>query len=332
MNDSIHNFLNCEDPLSEEITLNSDNEQEWLEITKDFLSFSNSYGGYLIFGVEDGSFKVKGLTEESTNILTNTNLIKQKINRFIEPPIELIRSKSYETKNGWIVVIYIPESRTVTHVISKDGSFKYPSGKSKIFLYKGSIFVRKSAGNKLASSRDIDEIVNKRLEYFRTTLLNKIAKVVEAPTSTEVLIISTDETDQDTKKFVIEDAPDAIPIKGMSFTTAPQTTEQEIAGWNSMHIKSSLAIPPVKSLWKYYYDRENISLSSELRISLVKFSVIQNVPFFYWLQDRSAVEIKKMIDQSLHEIKPRADTAGFFKLATFLGKFPKTCRKSIAYG
>lgn len=318
MPESINKYLKSDDPLSldafnflinykEEdgkidykLDFDFNNEKDWLEITKDFIAFANTYGGYLVFGVKDSSFQVKGLNENIINILTNTNLLRQKINRFIEPPIQQIRSKSFDINGNKIVIIFIPETTSTTHVVLKDGSFEYTNGIKKTMLLKGTIYVRKSAGNKLADSRDIDELFNKRSEIFKKSLLNNIAKVVEAPSNTKLLIVSTDKITKNSNKFVIEDSTDSIPIKGMSFTISPQTTEQEIAAWKSLNEKDPSAIPPEKTIWKYYIDRGQISLSKKTKLALVKFSILRGVPFFYWLQGCSYINIKKMILESLH--------------------------------
>ena len=338
MNEKILQFLNSNDPLSDEALkyiinykeedqnidykLNFDysSERDWLEITKDFLAFSNSSGGYLIFGIKDKSHEIIGLDDDTCKVLTDTNLIRQKLNRYIDPSIDSIRSKQYIVEEKKLVVIFIPESKTIIHVISKDGTFKYPSGERKTLLFKGSVYVRKSAGNKIAGSREFDELFNKHLEVFKQSLLSKITKVVESPTNTEVFIVAQDKTGDDTKKFIIEDGPDAIPVKGLSFTTAPRTYEQEIASWKSMNERDPLAIPPEEKLWKFYTEREKIQINETLKLAIVKFSIICHVPYFYWLRDTSNSNIKDMIIQGLHELKPGSNTIGFFKLAPFLGK------------
>ena len=69
-------------------------EREWLEITKDVISFANSRGGYLVFGIEDASYSRIGLTQDLAKVLTNTNNVLQKVNRHIEPQISLLRTRA----------------------------------------------------------------------------------------------------------------------------------------------------------------------------------------------------------------------------------------------
>lgn len=90
MRNSAKEFLSSEDPLSEqaiEFLLDyqeedssvdyklsfSDEEREWLEITKDIIALSNTYGGYLVFGIKDGTFDKIGLDAEMHQTIRDVN-------------------------------------------------------------------------------------------------------------------------------------------------------------------------------------------------------------------------------------------------------------------
>src|SRR5438552_3581907 len=108
---SVKRILDSEDPLSPEsiaIILNfrEENEhidykvafaygedREWLNITKDFLAFANTDGGFLVFGVADRTFDKVGMELKSAEYLSDVNNIQQKINRYISPPITNFRAK-----------------------------------------------------------------------------------------------------------------------------------------------------------------------------------------------------------------------------------------------
>ena len=173
-----------------------------------------------MFGINDSEKKIVGLTKNITDIIKDANNVHQKINRHLEPNIIGLRAKEFKIGDHSIVIIYIPQSVGITHMISKEGVFDHPSGKPKTLLQKGTIYVRRSAGNHLADSRDLSDIIERRIDQFRDALLEKVAKVVHAPASSDVFILSKDKGDKEAKRFIIEDSPDAIAIKGMSFTVA----------------------------------------------------------------------------------------------------------------
>jgi len=64
---------------------NLDDTRRTLEITKDVIAFANTHGGFLVFGVENESFRLVGLAAESVRALVDINKISQKLNSHIKP-------------------------------------------------------------------------------------------------------------------------------------------------------------------------------------------------------------------------------------------------------
>lgn len=340
-------YLRSEDPLSDDAiefllkygeedlyidykeTIEKSNDKEWIELSKDIMAFANSCGGYLLFGVQDSTFNLIGLNQGSAAIAKNTDMVQQKTNRYIEPEILNLRSKEHVTEGKIFVVLFVPESIGKTHVVSKDAFVKYPSGDRKLIFHKGTIYVRRSAGNHLCDSRDLDELISKRIKHFKKNLLDNISRVVEAPAESDVYILSQDPTAKTNKKFIIEDAPDAIKIKGMSFAISPETIEQEVSAWISLSKKEDAAIPPPKILWKWYFNRESLNLSKVQKLALAKFCMVSDLPPFYWIKDGSADSISKILDVAIGLISSRTRVDIIVGVAAFLGKkiYTKTLKK-----
>lgn len=333
---SIINLISSDDPLSDEAIsflidyeeedtlvdykLSFDNsDREWLEISKDILAFTNTVGGYLVFGIKDGTYDKIGIDEEVLQITTNANNIIQKINRNIEPQIQLLRCKSFMIGEKDFSVIFLPPSLDKTHIINRNASFKFPSGKEKQVLYVGTTYVRRSAGNHMMDARDFDDIVNRRINHFRNSLLDKIARVVEAPHATEVIIVSDENKTGKEGKYIIEDAPNALAIKGMSFTVSPETTEQEIMGWIAMTNRDKEALPTQPITWKWYKERHELKLTNEQKIEVAKYSLLTGVPAFYWLVDCKASSIKTMLLETLTRQLDISSVGDIVSTGAFLG-------------
>lgn len=347
MDEAIVKYLRSEDPLSDdaiefllkyrEEDLYIDHKEmiekrynkEWIELTKDIMAFANSHGGYLLFGIQDSTYNLIGLDEDSAAIVKNIDMVQQKINRYTEPEILNLRSKEHIKEGKIFVVLFIPESLGKTHMVSKDAVVKYPSGDKKIILHKGTIYVRRSAGNHLCDSRDIDELLSKRIKHFKKNLLSNISRVVEAPAESDVYILSQDPTAKTNKKFIIEDAPDAIKIKGMSFTISPETIEQEVSVWISLSKKEAAALPAPKILWKWYFQRESLNLSKAQRLAVAKFCMVLDVPAFFWIKGCTADSISKILDEASALISSRTRVDIIVGVAAFLGKsiFTKTLKR-----
>jgi len=333
----IKDCVTSDDPLSEEI-INylvayheetelidfkisiENNEREWLEITKDVLAFSNTYGGYLVFGVKNATFEIAGLSEESLGLISDANKLMQKINRNVEPPISLVRCKQFKVGICNLVAIFIPASRDKTHLISKDASFNHISNKTQLLLREGTTYVRKSAGNHLVDSRDFDDIVNRRIAHFKNTLLENITKIVKAPIDSGIFVLSQDKSNPDHTRFVIEDSPDAIPVKGLSFTISPETVEEEIAGWIAMTKREPVAIPTAEITWKWYRERVLINLSAEQRLWVARYCLQTMTPAFYWLRDCNATSISDMLNTALLDNDDIDSIGEIVSTGAFLGR------------
>jgi hypothetical protein len=280
-------------------SFNVQDEREWLEITKDIMGFANLNGGYILFGVRNGTFEQIGIDCDTNVVLRDSNNILQKINRNLEPPINLLRCKPFIRESKYFVAVFIPSSLGTTHIVSRDGGFKFPSGEAKIVLRKGTIYVRRSGGNHLADARDLDDIINRRIDHFKSSLLDKISRVVESPQENEVFVVSQDQTTETHRKFVIKDAPDSIPVKGMSFTLSPETQEEEIMAWIAISKKEAKAIPSPAIVWKWYRERKRLNLTSEQKLQVAKFCLLNEIPVFFWIKECEAKDIKTTLIETL---------------------------------
>lgn len=305
-------------------------EREWLEITKDIVAFSNTFGGYLVFGIKDGTFEKIGLQNDVHEVVRDANNIIQKINRNIEPHIQLLRCKTFNEDSKDFVIIFIPPSLDKTHIVSRNSSFKYPSGKEKTVLYVGTTYVRRSAGNHMMDARDLDDIVNRRLNHFKESLLDKIVRVVEASQASEVLVVTETPESGEYNKFIVEDAPDAMPIKGMSFTVAPETTEQEIMGWIAMTSRDEEATPTPAITWKWYKERKTLVLTNEQKLEVARYCLLTEVPVFFWLITCNSAQIKTMLLEVLTRQLSINVIGNVVSVGAFLGnKFHKALIRRI---
>lgn len=309
-----------DDRLDYKQTIDPSSEKDWLEITKDISAFANTYGGYLVFGIDDGEKKIVGLSKKVADTIKDVNNLHQKINRHLEPNVIGLRAKEFKINGLSIVVLYIPQSVGVTHIVSKDGTFTHPSGKQKTLLQKGTLYVRRSAGNHLGDSRDLSDLIERRIDQFRDALLEKVAKVVQSPTSSDVFILSRDPGDKKAKRFIIEDSPESIAIKGMSFTVAPEGFEEEIAAWSVLSRGNSESLPSPVVLWRWYADRSEINVGENHRLAIFQFSLWSQVPAFYWIQEIKAARIRKTLLETVRNRPNNIGVREMLTVASFLGR------------
>ena len=301
-------------------TFNKDDEKHWVGITSDAMAFANTLGGFIVFGVRDKDFEVVGIEEAAKAALTDTNQLLQKLNRYVSPHFSHIRSKSYQADNGTIVVIYIPESKGKTHIYVKNVSYKYPSGTTKTIISEGMIFIRRSATNHVVKPEDLEFIINKRIEYYKDSILSKISKIIEAPAEHQVLIFDPDSKKGDENTFAISASPDAIPVKGMSFTIVPSSDVEEIAGWVSLSKRDLSFLPSKERLWHFYAKRKDLKLNREQIFEMMKFSLLLESPVFYWLNSISQDDIKNILVKVFDSTKKLSIKSDVLNISSFLGK------------
>ena len=308
-----------DDKVDYKKTFAPDLQKSWLELAKDISAFANTFGGYLVFGVQDNDKKVVGLERSVADILKESDNIQKKINRNLEPPITSIRAKEFRF-DGIIVVIHIPQTKNTTHMISKDGEFTHQSGARKKILHHGTFYVRRVGGNHLGDSRDLDGVVERRVDAFRESLLDKVATVVNAPVDSEILIATKGEPLAGENQFVITNSADALEVKSMSYTIPPKTAEQEIAGMCAFHKANKGEIPSPLMMWKWYEERLSLSLSVEHRLALFKFALWVGAPVFYWINDLKAKDLRSALYDAVRMRRDNLHLSQSLEVAAFLGK------------
>lgn len=312
---SIKSILESENPLSDDaidflfsyhgedeqidykVHFNIESDREWLNITKDFLAFSNTNGGFLIFGIEDATYEKKGLDLKTALYLSDVNKIQQKINRYISPPITHIRSKKIEWNKLHFIVVHIPVSKNCTHIVSLDGTYTNDKQERQYVLRPGMIFIRKSGANSLIDSNSFEELLNRRIDYFKEQLLNKISRVVESPPNHEILVFDPEAKEElsGQKKYRISSSSDAIPVVGMSFTIAPTTDEQLISSWIALSKNDPLFVPRKNQIFRLYARRLELKLTEEQVEWMALYSLIVDAPVFYWLQGLPKIKVVEIL-------------------------------------
>lgn len=338
MSKSLGELLNSADPLSEEAIIAAldareenalvdykvsfeNEDREWLEVTKDVMSFANTEGGYLAFGVKNGTYERVGLDEGAMLLLSDPNNLMQKFNRHVEPHFTGLRAKVFEQDRKRFVVVLVPASLGHTHIVSKDGAYTHPSGTPKVVLRRGTFYVRRSGANHLADARDLDAVIERRIRRFRSKLLENITRVVESPVETEVLVVKQKGGEEGlSKKFVIENSSNAIAVKGMTFSVAPETPEQEVAAWTAINEGNSAEVPSAGTVWRWYGLREQLQLTLQQRLRVAMFSLLKGAPAFYWLRGSSAPEIKEALVEALGHPSDADCQANTLAVSAFFGK------------
>lgn len=115
-------------------------DRGWMNLAIDVSSFANMYGGYIVFGVKDRSFDLVGISKDEADLIANIELMGQKLGSFLEPPIQTVRSKTFELDGRTFGIICTQRSRS-THIFERDAETTITrKGKThkKLVVQKGS--------------------------------------------------------------------------------------------------------------------------------------------------------------------------------------------------
>jgi hypothetical protein len=331
---SIADLIKSSDPLSdeaarvvvgyrEETTLIDfkvtfvDEDEKWLDVTKDVMAFANTEGGYLVFGVKDKTFEAVGLGSALCVHLADTNNWLQKLNRYVEPNFTGIRCRALDIDGKSFTIVFVPPSVGHTHVVSKDAVVK---GTTKVVLRQGTFFVRRTGGVHLADARDLDAVLQRRLEHARASWLGKFAQVMAAPPEAQLLMVKKEKQEGLQQTFVVENAPSAIAVKGQTFNIAPKTAEEAVQRWIGMTDANAGDLPSPDTVWKWYRNRHTMNLTCDEKLRVAAYSLLQGAPFFFWLQGCPGESIKEML-VALLERKPDLQVVeNVLGASAFLGK------------
>jgi len=311
--------------------------REWLSLTKDFVAFANSHGGYLVLGVKDKTREKVGLEELTFNHLVEPNNILQKINRYIQPKISDIDIKAIEDKPKRFIVIFVSANPNTTHIIENNAAFKDQSGKERIVLRKGEVYVRRAGQSVVATHSDFEKLIERRMDQFRDLISENFLKVVKETSPRHGIVIAREpgsETDGTAYKY--SNSADAIPVKGLPGTVPPESLNEALRTSIAMYKYDESCIPPNKMLYDFYANRTTLTLPSEELEYLIRFNLLRNCPSFYWLmycKKETAVRVlRETFADSAYAVKERILKVSFFTDASLYRKLKREVNRIRTLG
>jgi hypothetical protein len=143
---------------------------------------------------------------------------------------------------------------------------------------------------------------------------------VRSPAGSNLFILSKDPEDASGERFIIEDSPESIPVKGMSFTVSPKGNEEEIAAWSVLSSGKSNVRPPPEIVWSWYSHRDNIEIRTPHKLSLFQFSLWTAAPAFYWIKGVENSLVRQALLSAIRSRPSGIEVKPFLVVASFLGK------------
>lgn len=170
------------------------------ELVKDICAFLNNcvdIDKYIIFGVEDNTWKIVGMQGQPKIEISN---IQQLLNQYVEPSVMI--------DVGEITV----DEKTLGYIKIRKDNFDRPyiikksaSDNNRFVIREGEIYIRKGATNFIANRKDLDNIYNKRQKFsIRIDSNINIVKIQDQLRTKKYISLNIDFVNELEKNYVIE--------------------------------------------------------------------------------------------------------------------------------
>jgi len=268
----------------------------WMNLAKDVYGFSNFGGGYIVIGVEDGTFKLIGLKDFHVDV-------EELIEKFSKWATKRVSIKYKEYKKNILgeerifPVLYV-EGANSSPIITKTKGEYEEEGKKKTAFLQNTIYIRKESSTKPISSEDYPllfwDLVKRSVEYNSSKevpleVINELGRKKQPDKVDETLWFNL---------FPVTEIPDLIYFSETNFRTPKeiydQLAEQEIPTF-LLEDKKIYTFKPL--------DNENI-------LSSIIDSKVNTIKAKEWLDD--PVKNKKLIKLLNFHLKKLSKNKGFF--------------------
>ena len=147
-------------------------------VIKALVSFANTDGGLIVFGV-DPAGKWAGFTERE---LENTDpaMIAELLSEYVTPELSGVNYGILRRQRRRFPTLHVPPSVSMPHVISKEVVEKQADGRTAVYLQKHAVYCRYQGKSDLATASQYARIIAQRTEMLRSELLRRV-KEVEIP-------------------------------------------------------------------------------------------------------------------------------------------------------
>ncbi len=150
-------------------------------VVKAIISFANTAGGFILFGV-DNDGKVIGLTKEEVREFDPAK-VTELVNSCITPDITEFNLYFFTQNKKRIAVLHVPPSKLMPHVTTKEVFEQVHGQKRVVFLARYALYCRYGAKSDIARPADYERILTRRTNFLREELLRRFKEVtISKPT------------------------------------------------------------------------------------------------------------------------------------------------------
>jgi len=293
-------------------------KRAWLETAKDIFGMANYGGGYIVFGVEDGTFIPKGLDE---NFHIDTQEWIDRVSKWVTGKINLSYIEYVTDINGEkrkFPILQVHGSMGSFIIPKVDGRYTYKSGNEKVAFRRGVLYTRRGTSTTSASGDEYWEL-------FWSLLKRTAERTGSVGTPLEVLSALRRKAEPDFIEeilwfnlFPVIEIPDYIYAADTRFRTALEIYDAIRNNEKTKGLRYE-NIPPFlledKKIYSFLpFDHNNpLSLCVDAihrkLLAIDEFSTIKSIPTIEWLNDET--KHKKLVKLLNFNLKSLCRKKGF---------------------
>ncbi len=161
---------------------------------KTLAGMANNSGGYLLFGVKDGSFEIPGIEEnrmERFDLKKANEFITRNFNQALE-----LEKGQFEVKGKTIGAIFVHPSKSKPVICTTDGNN----------LFSGDIYYRYPGETRRIQAPELEQLLKSRNSSADGRVLQLVKKLAKTGThNTAIIDLGTGEVEGERGKFLIEE-------------------------------------------------------------------------------------------------------------------------------
>jgi hypothetical protein len=272
-------------------------------LVKAVLSFANTDGGFVLFGV-DPKGTWTGFSWDDLNS-TDPAMLVELINGCISPEISGLNYANFERNGRFYSVLHTPPSPSMPHVTTKEIG-EVVGGKRQTYLSRYAVYCRYGAKSDLATSHQFARIIERRTEYLRSEMLRRIKEIrlpVNTPGTAQpglATILRVTRADARSNASAIRITRDPNEATGIVVhEELGQDLFAEINNVidaNNLLSKSMSFVFGEEIYYRIYAERQHVIDSSEQSLSLAKVALKKfYAPMLFWLLRLPPVKIAEAL-------------------------------------
>ena len=261
-------------------------QEDKLELARHVAGFANCEGGFIVYGVEDGTGRRVGVCEQAFGWLSQAAHVTQLLSNHFAPPVEDITVFPFEDGPLHYVVICVPRTPFTLHMATKDGRWSLVTREGKpveawVFR-KGDIPYRQGGQTISMSSVHLNRVLTRMLAERDRQILAGLQVVVRRPAKSVGSIAASGDADYQSAKAVRLVAGAQAADGAVGIDAAPASDAHTQISFNYEMWQQRGEYPQPTSVYNWYLARQAIRADGKHRQFLLLAALWRNALPYYW--------------------------------------------------